>query len=172
MSRDDTAEHRRLVASASKEENWQRSGTYLPERQWGTVREDTSPDERSGHLNMMRHARPLTDQERTDCSAGPIANVVCVSRWHCGTAKMGTSRNGSSGSRTGRAITARMSRSCTTISMPFPHIPTRTLFYKYPQSAFPYEDLREKNHSRGYDASVRVVGYRRLRGWPLFRRQC
>lgn len=40
-----TAEHRRLAAEAAREENWRRWGVYLPERQWGTVREDYSADQ-------------------------------------------------------------------------------------------------------------------------------
>jgi len=39
-----TAEDDRLAKSASRSENWQRWGTYLPERQWGTVREDYSAE--------------------------------------------------------------------------------------------------------------------------------
>jgi hypothetical protein len=38
------AESRRLKETALREENWQRWGPYLAERQWGTVREDYSPD--------------------------------------------------------------------------------------------------------------------------------
>lgn len=38
------AEAVRLKKSFAREENWQRWGTYLPERQWGTVREDYSAD--------------------------------------------------------------------------------------------------------------------------------
>ena len=38
------AESIRLRRSHLREENWQRWGTYLPERQWGTVREDYSAD--------------------------------------------------------------------------------------------------------------------------------
>jgi hypothetical protein len=38
------AEQDRLAAAAAREANWQRWGPYLAERQWGTVREDYSPD--------------------------------------------------------------------------------------------------------------------------------
>lgn len=37
-----TPEDLRLVHTAKREENWQRWGPYLSERQWGTVREDYS----------------------------------------------------------------------------------------------------------------------------------
>lgn len=39
-----TAEYIRLVESAQRSHHWKRWGPYLPERQWGTVREDYSPD--------------------------------------------------------------------------------------------------------------------------------
>ena len=38
------AEERRLQEDASRARNWKRWGPYLSERQWGTVREDTSLD--------------------------------------------------------------------------------------------------------------------------------
>ncbi|MGI8771181.1 MAG: hypothetical protein ACR2JE_07080 [Acidobacteriaceae bacterium] len=40
----DTEEDTRLLKTAKREQDWQRWGTYLPERQWGTVREDYSAD--------------------------------------------------------------------------------------------------------------------------------
>ena len=38
------AEIRRLRDDARRSKNWKRWGPYLSERQWGTVREDYSPD--------------------------------------------------------------------------------------------------------------------------------
>jgi Glycosyl hydrolase family 63 C-terminal domain len=38
------AESQRLTADARREQDWKRWGTYLSERQWGTVREDYSAD--------------------------------------------------------------------------------------------------------------------------------
>ncbi|MEM8782994.1 MAG: glucosidase [Planctomycetota bacterium] len=39
-----TAEHARLAEEAARTANWKRWGPFLSERQWGTVREDYSPD--------------------------------------------------------------------------------------------------------------------------------
>ena len=39
-----TAEEQRLAQDSRREKNWSRWGTYLSERQWGTVREDYSAD--------------------------------------------------------------------------------------------------------------------------------
>ncbi|MCC6671128.1 MAG: glucosidase [Planctomycetes bacterium] len=43
-SRPRTEEDERLAEDAQRTRNWKRWGTYLPERQWGTVREDYSAD--------------------------------------------------------------------------------------------------------------------------------
>ena len=39
-----TPEHQRLADNAARKHNWKRWGPYLSERQWGTVREDYSPN--------------------------------------------------------------------------------------------------------------------------------
>ena len=39
-----TAEERRLEEDNRRDKIWKRWGPYLSERQWGTVREDYSPD--------------------------------------------------------------------------------------------------------------------------------
>ena len=39
-----SVEGQRLVEEERREKNWKRWGTYLSERQWGTVREDYSED--------------------------------------------------------------------------------------------------------------------------------
>src|ERR1700722_10709727 len=41
---DPTPEQVRLAESVARTNNWKRWGPYLSERQWGTVREDYSPD--------------------------------------------------------------------------------------------------------------------------------
>jgi hypothetical protein len=39
-----SAEEQRLAEAHARTANWQRWGSYLSERQWGTVREDYSPN--------------------------------------------------------------------------------------------------------------------------------
>jgi Mannosylglycerate hydrolase MGH1-like glycoside hydrolase domain len=51
------AERRRLDEDARRERNWKRFGPYLSERQWGTVREDYSPDGSSWSYLPHDHAR-------------------------------------------------------------------------------------------------------------------
>ena len=51
------AESARLLRDAAREENWKRWGPYLSERQWGTVREDYSPDGTCWDYLPHDHAR-------------------------------------------------------------------------------------------------------------------
>jgi len=51
------AERERLAEDARREKNWKRWGPYLSERQWGTVREDYSPDGSSWEYLPHDHAR-------------------------------------------------------------------------------------------------------------------
>jgi hypothetical protein len=52
-----TAEHRRLVEAKQRGANWQRWGSYLSERQWGTVREDYSESQDAWFYLPHDHAR-------------------------------------------------------------------------------------------------------------------
>jgi hypothetical protein len=51
------AESKRLQADSLREADWKRWGTYLPERQWGTVREDYSADGDAWNYLPHDHAR-------------------------------------------------------------------------------------------------------------------
>ena len=48
---------RRLAEDASRGKDWKRWGTYLSERQWGTVREDYSPNGTAWDSFPHDHAR-------------------------------------------------------------------------------------------------------------------
>ncbi|MGH9683674.1 MAG: MGH1-like glycoside hydrolase domain-containing protein [Candidatus Acidiferrales bacterium] len=52
-----TDEEQRLQASAGRSVHWKRWGPYLSERQWGTVREDYSPDGDAWRYFPHDHAR-------------------------------------------------------------------------------------------------------------------
>jgi len=51
------AERRRLDEDTRREKNWKRWGPYLSDRQWGTVREDYSPDGAAWRYFPHDHAR-------------------------------------------------------------------------------------------------------------------
>ncbi len=55
-----TPEQLRLDEDARREKNWKRWGPYLSERQWGTVREDYSPDGDAWNYFPHDHARSRT----------------------------------------------------------------------------------------------------------------
>ena len=70
-----SAEHKRLEVSNRRETNWKRWGPYLSERQWGTVREDYSENQRC--LELLSHmtmpvAGPIAGA-KMDCWASAIA---------------------------------------------------------------------------------------------------
>jgi hypothetical protein len=81
-----TAEERRLEEDAQRQRNWKRWGPYLAERQWGTVREDYSPDGTCWDYLPHDHARSrayrwgedgllgLTDRECRLCFAVALWN--------------------------------------------------------------------------------------------------
>ena len=52
-----TEEQRRLAEDSQRDKNWKRWGPYLSERQWGTVREDYSPDGNCWNYFPHDHAR-------------------------------------------------------------------------------------------------------------------
>src|SRR5207244_1528453 len=97
-----TPEERRLEEDARRERNWKRWGPYLAERQWGTVREDYSPDGTSWDYFPHDHARSrayrwgedgllgITDREGRLCFALALWNgkdpilmlVEALERYH------------------------------------------------------------------------------------------
>lgn len=56
MKKQSTAEGRRLAANKAPLRKWSLWGTYLPERQWGTVREDYSADGEAWNSFPREHA--------------------------------------------------------------------------------------------------------------------
>src|SRR5215472_1155169 len=66
----DTAESRRLTQRDAGNEPWDRWGPYLSERQWGTVREDYSPDGSAWTYFPHDHARSRAYRWGEDGLAG------------------------------------------------------------------------------------------------------
>ena len=52
-----SAELKRLIEDKEKKARWKRWGPYLSERQWGTVREDYSPNGTAWEYFPHDHAR-------------------------------------------------------------------------------------------------------------------
>ncbi len=71
-----TTENQRLRAHYSGEKNWLHWGPYLSERQWGTVREDYSPNGDAWHYFPHDHARSRQYRWGEDGIAG-ISDIRC-----------------------------------------------------------------------------------------------
>ncbi|HZT30456.1 MAG TPA: glucosidase [Bryobacteraceae bacterium] len=140
----------RLAEEAHRTRNWQRWGPYLSERQWGTVREDYSPDGSAWAYFPHEHARSrayrwgedgllgICDRECRLCFALALWNgrdVILKERL------FGlTSQEGNHGEDV-KEIYFYLDSSPT-------HSYMKAL-YRYPQAAFPYDQLLEENHRRG-----------------------
>jgi hypothetical protein len=145
-------EHARLAADAAREKNWKRWGPYLAERQWGTVREDYSPDGESWGYFTHEHARSrayrwgedgllgITDRECRLCFALALWNgrdPVLKERLFGLTGPEGNH---------GEDV-----KECYFYLDSTPTHSWMRALYKYPQAEFPYERLREENRRRGRD---------------------
>src|SRR5437667_10911477 len=65
-----TQEEQRLEAARERTAHWKRWGPYLAERQWGTVREDYSPDGSAWEYFPHDHARSRAYRWGEDGIAG------------------------------------------------------------------------------------------------------
>jgi hypothetical protein len=148
-----TAEDERLAKSHSRSENWQRWGTYLPERQWGTVREDYSADGNAWNFthDMARYRAyrwgedgilGWTDRECRLCYA--------TSFWN-GNDPILKERLFGLGNPEGNHGEDVKEQYYYLDATPT-HSYCKAL-YKYPQKAFPYDDLVQTNRKRGYEES-------------------
>jgi hypothetical protein len=59
------AELKRLEESREWDAPWRRSGPYVSERRWGTVREDYSPDGNAWQYFTQDHARSRAQTRET-----------------------------------------------------------------------------------------------------------
>ncbi len=143
-------EEQRLAETASRHTNWQRWGTYLSERQWGTVREDDSPDGNPWAFtyDMARYKAyrwgedgllGWTDRECRLCFTTSLWNGKdkCLKERLFGL----SNPEGNHGEDV-KELYYYLDATPT-------HSYAKAL-YKYPQEAFPYEQLVAENKARGY----------------------
>ncbi len=143
-------ESTRLQEDARRQKNWRRWGPYLSERQWGTVREDYSADGSVWASFPHEHARSrayrwgedgllgISDREGRLCFALALWNgrdAILKERLFGLTNPQGNH---------GEDV-----KECYYYLDAIPtHAYLRAL-YKYPQAAFPYDDLVAENARRG-----------------------
>jgi hypothetical protein len=155
----DDAETLRLKEDATRVRNWKRWGPYLAERQWGTVREDYSPDGASWGYFPHDHARSrvyrwgedgllgVTDRQGRLCFALALWNgkdPILKERLFGLTGPEGNH---------GEDV-----KECYFYLDATPTHSYLKALYKYPQCEYPYTRLVEENRRRGKnDAEFELV---------------
>ena len=142
-----TAEHNRLQDKAA---GWKRWGPYLSERQWGTVREDYSTDGNAWNYFTHDHARSrayhwgedgiagLSDDKQRQCFAVALWNgrdPILKERL------FGLTNSEGNHGEDVKEYYFYLDATPTNSYLKF--------LYKYPQNAFPYDDLAQTNRQRG-----------------------
>ena len=145
-----TAEHERLDAARTGEVPWKAWGPYLSERQWGTVREDYSPGGDAWDYLTHDQARSRAYRWGEDGIAGICdeRQRLCLSLalWNGADPILKERIFGLTNSEGNHGEDAKE------YWFYLDSTPTHSYLkclYKYPQRAFPYEDLVATNRSRG-----------------------
>ena len=140
----------RLDQITRREKNWLRWGPYLSERQWGTVREDYSDDGNCWEYLPHDHARSRAYRWGEDGLLGLCDRQgrLCFSFaiWNEKDAFLKERLYGLTGPQGNHGEDVKEEYFYTDA------LPTSSwlcALYKYPQSAFPYEDLEKENARRG-----------------------
>lgn len=145
----DTAEGRRLT---SDEAGWRRWGPYLAERQWGTVREDYSADGDAWAYFPHDHARSRAYRWGEDGIGGfgddHLRWCLSVALWngHDNILKERMFGLSNPQGNHGEDVKELYFYEDGTPSHSY-----MRLMYRYPQQAFPYQQLIDENARRGTD---------------------
>ena len=141
-----TSEHKRLKINSVKEVPLELWGPYLSERQWGTVREDYSENGDAWNYFPHDHAHSRTYLWGEDGLAGisDIFQNMCfaIALWNGEDSILKERLFGLSNARGNHGEDVKE------LYYYLDNIPTHfymKYLYKYPQQAFPYLDLVEKN---------------------------
>jgi hypothetical protein len=148
-----TPEQQRLDEARDKTSPWKKWGPYLSERQWGTVREDYSADGDAWNYFTHDQARSRTYRWGEDGMAGICDDhqVICfaIALWNC---KDPILKERMFGLTNGEGNHGEDVKEYYFYLDSTPTHSYMKYLYKYPQSAYPYEDLIETNRRRGRGA--------------------
>ncbi|MCZ2460757.1 MAG: glucosidase [Chitinophagales bacterium] len=148
-SKNISAERARLNANAQKEVPLEKWGPYLSERQWGTVREDYSSNGDAWNFITHEQSRSRVYRWGEDGIAGisDIHQNLCfaIALWNgkdpiLKERLFGLSNSEGNHGEDVKELYYYLDNTPTHYYMEY--------LYKYPQSAFPYEQLLEVNHER------------------------
>ncbi|RZK30605.1 MAG: glucosidase, partial [Hymenobacter sp.] len=142
-------EHQRLAQADANEKPWRRFGPYLAERQWGTVREDYSATGDAWHYSTHDQARSRAYRWGEEGLAGfcDDRQLLCLglALWNGQDALLKEQLFGLSGPQGNHGEDVKE------LYYYLDNTPTHSyqkLLYKYPQGAFPYEQLVQENARR------------------------
>src|SRR6188768_4098728 len=144
-----TDEERRLKESRERKSHWKRWGPYLSERQWGTVREDYSPDGSAWHYFPHDQARSRAYRWNEDGLLGisDRRQLLCfaLALWNGKDPILKERAFGLSGPEGNHGEDIKE------YFFFLDSTPTHSYMkalYKYPQAEFPYRQLVEENARR------------------------
>ncbi|XP_037077730.1 uncharacterized protein YMR196W-like [Pollicipes pollicipes] len=148
----ETVEELRLAEDRSRSANWKRWGPYLSERQWGTVREDYSADGSCWEYLSHDQARSRAYRWGEDGLLG-ITDRQCrlcfaLALWNGRDPILKERLFGLTGPE------GNHGEDCKECYYYLDSTPTHSYMkalYKYPQSAYPYEQLVATNRERGIE---------------------
>jgi Glycosyl hydrolase family 63 C-terminal domain len=149
MHTNKTDEQKRLDANAKKEVPLEKWGPYLSERQWGTVREDYSTGGDAWNYFTHDHARSRTYLWGEDGIGGisDFTQNICfaIALWNGKDPILKERLFGLTN------LEGNHGEDVKELYYYLDNIPTHyymKYLYKYPQAAFPYDDLVKKNRER------------------------
>ncbi|MEL7330972.1 MAG: glucosidase [Cyanobacteria bacterium J06560_2] len=144
-----TPEHSRLQAHQQQAANWKKWGPYLSERQWGTVREDYSPNGEAWDYFTHDQARSRAYRWGEDGILGICDDqqrlCFALSMWNGQDPILKERFYGLTGNQGNHAEDLKE------YYFYLDSTPTHSYMkalYKYPQTEFPYQHLIEKNQER------------------------
>src|SRR3954452_746414 len=145
-----TPEHVRLEEARTGEAPWKKWGPYLSERQWGTVREDYSESGDAWNYFTHDEARSRAYRWGEDGLAGYSDDqqrmCFAIALWNGADAIVKERLFGLTNSEGNHGEDVKE------YYFYLDSTPTHSYMkylYKYPQAAYPYEDLVETNRARG-----------------------
>jgi hypothetical protein len=150
MMMSETIEHDRLQQVRSGTRNWRKWGPYLADRQWGTVREDYSPDGSAWEYFPHDHARSRAYRWGEDGIAGfsDDQQLLCFSlaMWNGRDPILKERLFGLTGAEGNHGEDVKELYYYLDAT---PSHSYMKMLYKYPQAEFPHSLLVEENRRRG-----------------------